>query len=894
MNLAQIESNVQDAVKKFNQDTFIYDLLLAYDHPRASISRLQNGGLNLSKVEGEIAWKKKLFFKFDLDNDLHELIDNLKTDNKVTKFDPRFIIATDYDTFLAIDTKTDETLDVPILDIGKHFDFFLPWAGMEKAQRQSENPADVKAAERMAKLYDEIKKDNPTKTKEEVHNLNVFLSCLLFCFFAEDTGIFEDAQFTSAIGSHTQQDGSDLNTYLDKLFQVMNTEQGKRKNLPAYLDAFPYVNGGLFRDKRNAPIFTRRSRQAVIESGELDWSAINPDIFGSMIQAVISPEHRGVLGMHYTSVPNIMKVIEPLFLDDLKKEFEAARGNKKQLNQLLHRISKIKIFDPACGSGNFLIIAYKQLRRLEMDIFKETNSLAYSGISLSNFYGIEIDDFAHEIAILSLWLAEHQMNKEFFDAFGRTKPPLPLIETGNIIHGNATRLDWEKVCPKNEGDEIYILGNPPYVGAKLQNQSQREDLALVFSGVTDYKNLDYIGCWFLKSSNYISNTNFEAAFVSTKSVIQGNQVGLLWPNLYNNNIEIGFAYPPFKWTNNARDKAGVQVVIFSIRSDASKKKKYLFQGYKKNVENIGPYLNEGPTLIISSRRKAISNLPEMVFGNMPLEGNHLKLSEEEKNRIISSNHLSSKFIRPLIGGDEFLNSIQRYCLWIENRDLIEAENIQLIKERINKVREFRMTGGDVARTLVDRSHQFRYRRVSNNGFILVPCTTSERRTYMQCGFFNENIIPIHSAQVIYDSEPYIFSILSCKMHMLWVKSVGGYLGTSIRYSTEICYNSFPFPSISESQKNELDTHVYNILEEREKHSEKTIAQLYDPDKMPVGLREAHRLNDLAIERCYRSKPFESDEERMEFLFKLYEKMIVEEKEKGTLFQTETKLKKQKK
>lgn len=371
MNITQIESNLQNLIKYLNKSSFIYDLLLAYGLPRASITRLQKGGMNLSNVEGEIVWKKKLFYKEGYKNDLHELIDNLKSDERAKKHETRFIVVTDFETLLAIDQKTYDTLDIPILEIPKHFDFFLPWAGMEKAGYKLENPADVKAAVRMAKLYDEIKKDNAPKTPGEVHNLNVFLSRLLFCFFAEDTGIFEVKQFTNAIISHTQTDGSDLNAYLDKLFEVMNTETSQRKNLPVYLEAFPYVNGGLYKNKHNAPVFTRRSRQLIIEAGDLQWSEINPDIFGSMIQAVITPEDRGGLGMHYTSVPNIMKVIEPLFLNELYEEFEAAKDNSKKLHILLHRIWNIRIFDPACGSGNFLIIAYKELRRLEMRIFKK-------------------------------------------------------------------------------------------------------------------------------------------------------------------------------------------------------------------------------------------------------------------------------------------------------------------------------------------------------------------------------------------------------------------------------------------------------------------------------------------------------------------------------------------
>ena len=603
MNIAQIENNLQQLIKSFKKENFIYNLLLAYDTPKSTITRLQKGGLNLSKNEGEIAWKKKLFFKSAFDENTQNLFDLVKKNDRAHKHNPRFIIVTDYKTLLAFDTKTQDTLDIPILDIAKHFDFFLPWAGMEKAQHQTENPADVKAAERMVKLYDEIKKDNPTKTHEQVHNLNVFLSRLLFCFFAEDTDIFTKGQFTTGIGSHTQQDGSDLHDYLDKLFVVMNTDYPKRKNLPVYLGAFPYVNGGLFSRPHTAPIFTRRSRQVVIESGELDWSAINPDIFGSMIQAVITPEHRGGLGMHYTSVPNIMKVIEPLFLTELYEEFEAAKYDPRRLNKLLERIGKIKIFDPACGSGNFLIIAYKELRLLEIIILQQLQTLQkvatgfephqlelipkaqltlaasyqttmFTRIELENFYGIELDDFAHEVAILSLWLAQHQMNMKFKEAFGTGNPTLPLKEGGHITHGNATRIDWERVCPKKTGDEIYVLGNPPYVGFKGQNMEQKKDMEIIFKGIEDFKSLDFIACWFYKSSKYISE-NIYSAFVTTNSICQGSQVSMLWPHIFKQDIEINFAYSSFQWSNNAKNNAGVSVTIIGLRKP-SNKPKYLF------------------------------------------------------------------------------------------------------------------------------------------------------------------------------------------------------------------------------------------------------------------------------------------------------------------------------
>ena len=536
MNIAQIEQNLQNLLINLNKETFIYDFLLAYGLPKSSITLLQKGNLNLSKVEGEISWKEKVFFKPVFNQDLHAVITQMQTQVKNKQ---RFVIVTDYKILLAIDTKTNDSLDIDFMALNKHFDFFMPWAGIEKATHKKETEADVKAAEKMAKLFDEIKKDNPDNSPKFIHELNVFLSRLLFCYFAEDTEIFTKDLFSHSIQNHTQKNGSDLADYLDKVFGVMNLSPNDkdRKALPDYLQKFPYVNGGLFAKSIKSPNFTRRSRQALLDSGSENWSKINPDIFGSMIQAVITPEHRGGLGMHYTSVPNIMKLIEPLFLNELYEEYLKNETNLKNLNQLIKRIWNIKLFDPACGSGNFLIIGYKELRKLEMFIFKAIDKIngsysnQFSGILLNNFYGIELDDFAHEIATLSLWLAEHQMNQEFKTQFGRSKPALPLMQTGSIAHGNATRLDWETVCPKHKDDEIYILGNPPYLGSSMQNTTQKEDMAIVFKSFKNYKNLDYIAAWFIKGANYIQNHNAQFAFVSTNSICQGEQVALLWPRI---------------------------------------------------------------------------------------------------------------------------------------------------------------------------------------------------------------------------------------------------------------------------------------------------------------------------------------------------------------------------
>jgi type I restriction-modification system DNA methylase subunit len=870
MNITQIEKNLSKLIKNLNEETFIYDLLLAYNLPKATISRLQNGTANLSKVNGEVSLKKKLFFKEVYDEDLHLSITNL---SKEIRHNQRFLIVTDYKTLLARDTQMNVTLDIHIKDLPKNYDFFLPWAGMEKAQLQNENPADIKAAVKMAKLFDEINSDNEDDSPEFLHSLNIFLSRLLFCFFAEDADIFEDNQFSNAIASHTQQDGSDLKKYLDKLFEVLNTPENQRVGLPEYLNAFPYVNGGLFAEKHSAPNFSYSSRKAIIESGSLSWAEINPDIFGSMFQAVNHADNRGTLGQHFTSVPNIMKVIEPLFLNDLKEAFENARGNNNKLNQLLYRLKNIKIFDPACGSGNFLIIAYKELRRLEMEIFKEMGSLALSEISLNQFYGIELDDFAHEIAILALWLTKHQMNVEFFKEFGRTNPTLPLTDAGNIVQGNACRLDWEEVCPKNESDEVYILGNPPYIGFLMQTIEQKKDMDFVFQDKSNMKKLDYISCWFLKGGKYIFDNKAQLAFVSTNSICQGEQVALLWTHLLDK-LEISFAFTSFKWANNAQRNAGVTVVIIGLRNIMFKPKYIYSNNTKKATKNINAYLSSASNIYITKLTNPISNFPKISLGSAAYDGGHLMITKEEKNNIISRYPSAKKLFKRFIGSAEFIKGIERYCLWIEDNDLDFANSIENVRNRLNMVRTFRKKSNR-KQTLKSASipHKFTEDRYQKSSSLLIPIVASERRTHLVLGFLDsDNLIP-NSARAVYNFEIYLFGVLSSSMHILWVKAVGGKLKTDYRYSAGICYNSFPFPDISKQRKEELTQCTLKIIDERLKHSEKTMAQLYDPDKIPEGLKEAHHQNDLAVERCYRNTPFNSDEERLEYLFKLYEKMI---------------------
>ncbi|CAM4349694.1 N-6 DNA methylase [Zobellia roscoffensis] len=898
MNASQIEKNVTALVENFNKEEFIFDLLKAYGISKTSITRLKKGDFNLSKVEGEVLYKSKMLFKEVASGTLLNTIDELTKDVDSLKHNPRFVIVTDYKTLLAKDIRTGLALDTPILEIHKHFGFFLPWAGQEKYAQKNENFADRKASEKMAKMYDILVQENPGIYDDGGHNLNIFLSRLLFCFFAEDTDIFPiEGMFTDTLEQHTQKDGSDTHTFLDRLFKVLNTEDNS--NEASHFREFPYVNGGLFRDDIVSPKFTKEARKIIIECGDLDWSEINPDIFGSMIQAVVNPAYRSGLGMHYTSVPNIMKVIEPLFLNELYEEFEKQKGNARKLRKLIFRLSKLKIFDPACGSGNFLIIAYKELRKLEIQILQEIHSLetqhsiVFTDIKLSQFYGIELDDFAHEMAILSLWLAEHQMNKVFVDElhdFGKAKPILPLKEAGNITQGNATRLNWEDTCPKNGTDEIYILGNPPYLGARLQDANQKGDVELAFRGSKEYKDSDYITCWFIIGAEFIRNSQSKLAFVSTNSISQGEQVAYLWPKIFNINIEIDFAYPSFKWMNNAKGNAGVTVVIIGLRNLSSKPKFIINEKHKIQANNITPYLTSGSTVFINRTSNPIScDFPKMSIGSMARDGGELILSKEEKDKLLFTYDIKS-LIKPIYGSAEFIQGKERWCLWIEDDEREFAESIPEIKQRINNVYKFRIASkAKTTNGYATIPHKFAQRCYQETNAIIIPSTSSEKRKYVPIGFLEEGSVVTNSANVIYTSKIYMFGILTSYLHNLWVKTIGGQLETRIRYSAEICYNTFPFPEINQRQKEQINLHVFAVLEEREKHSGKTMAQLYDPDKMPKGLKEAHHQLDLAIERCYRLKPFTSDTERLEYLFKEYEKMI----SKNTLLEKSKRTRKKK-
>lgn len=897
LTLKEIETRVQVVADRsnFNRD-FIFDLLFAYGRSKGNLTRLRStsgSSLNVAVDPAtEVAQKNVLYFKEVLEGseEAHlEAIEELSSSPAVVRYSTRFVIVTDYVTLLAKDTKTGDTLTVPIREIANHFTFFLPWAGMEKAQYTAEAHADVKAAERMAKLFDELIKLNPEANQTQLgrHSLNIFFTRLLFCFFAEDTGIFSEGQFTQAVESLTQADGSDLHDFLTDLFIALDTERPEDKK--SYVAGFPYVNGHLFTVKPDqaVPVFNKKARDYLLESGKLLWSEINPDIFGSMFQAIVTPGQRSDLGQHYTSVPNILKAIEPLFLDELKAEFDVAFENEKKLVALLNRISKIRVFDPACGSGNFLIIAYKELRKLEHAILEQLGELRGtqyglfdSSVNIENFYGIEIDDFAVEVAILSLWIAKHQMNVEFRQKFGTDIPLIPLREMGQVKQGNAARVDWNSVC-ENDGDtEIYLIGNPPYLGARRQKPEHKEDFDCAFGVTPHSKNLDYISIWFFKGAGYVRDSKAELAFVTTNSVSQGEHTGLLFPLLFSMGTEIGYVYTSFKWENNARKNAGVTVAVVNLRN-ASNKPRYIFaDDLQLRATYINGYLADGPDIIVTKRSQPLSILPPMSFGSMPNDNGGLILDRLEYERLVSADPDSASFVRRFTGSSEYIKGIDRYALWLEENQARAAQANPEIAQRIERVREHRL-GSDrpSTRALAEVPYRFGEIRFKPTNSIIVPSVSSERREYIPMGFLDKNTVVSNLAYAVYEAEPWVFALLTSRMHMVWTRAVGGKLKTDYRYSNTIVYNNFPVPPLSDTVKGQLTERALRVLDVREYHSELTLADLYDPDKMPENLRRAHQELDELVDSIYRKREFLSDEERLSLLFEMYAKMTEAEGKK---------------
>lgn len=876
----------QDALERLNEkqpdgNELVYDLLRIFcGYGDGNIRRIRDGVGNKAKDGRTVLVPNIIAYRPKGAVDFHDEIKAMQADPKIVKHSPRLYVVSDGKTIVAYDPKEQDIYENEVSLMWKDFDFFYPLAGIEKIRNLEEAEADVKSAELMAKIFDEIRRHNDIKNKEEMHNLNIFMSRLLFCYFAEDTNLFpEQNLFTNAIKQHTAEDGHDLAEFIDRAFFAMSTNDPAILNtLPKQFTAFPYVNGGLFKKRVPIPTLSRRVRVLMIKCGDFDWKDINPDIFGSMIQAVVTPEMRAGLGMHYTSVPNIMKLIRPLFLDELRNEFNVAKDTKdtKRLRKLLARLSKIKFFDPACGSGNFLIVSYKRIRELEIEIWEALlqlgdSELPMSSITLQQFYGIEIDDFACDTATLSLWLAEHQMNNKFYSAFGVHVNALPLHPSGHIVCGNACRLDWNTICPHATEDEVYVMGNPPYLGSRRQNDEQKTDMRILFE--KNFGELDYISCWFWAGSNYIKNTKSRYAFVSTNSICQGLQMSILWKRIIANNEAINFAYTSFKWSNNAKSNAAVTVIIVGVCNEKDVKKKLIYNGgHSKNVKNISPLLIDAPTVFVESSSKPLcKGVPTMNFGNMPADGGRLILSGDERIKLINLEPKIEQFIKPLIGAEDFINGKRRWCIWLYGYSENEYIGIDEIKRRIDEVRLIREKSSRPK--LASVSHLFaQITQPMGISFILIPRHSSENREYIPMGYFNKNNIAHDSCLIVGTNDLYLFAILTSKMHMAWVKTVGGRLKTDYRYSAQLCYNTFPFPTINETQKVELESLAQEVLDIRDQHFEMTLGEMYNLETMPDDLKEVHHRLDLAVERCYRPEPFASDEERLECLFNLYVKM----------------------
>lgn len=914
MNIAEIESELAELIKEpFDAAEFPLRLLEIYNAPKATVTKLRSGTQNKGERPGDLLWARKIFFRAAALGNAQTTVDALKEAKATNKHKPRFLVSSDGVEVIAYDVKADDNLPCDFAKLNDRFDFFLPLAGIEKYAAVAENPADIKAAGKLAKLHDEIERCNPDwLVPEKRHALNQFLTRVLFCMFAQSTGGFSHDLFVRTVSDFGGNDGEELKTLLKQIFDVMNVPDDQRSGLPAHVRAFPYVNGGLFADSTEVPVFNRRAKRMLVDAAQLDWKEINPDIFGSMIQAVVDTEMRGDLGMHYTSVPNIMKVLQPLLLMSLEEEFDRARRHREErslLRKLLTRISKVRVFDPACGSGNFLIIAYRELRTLEMRVFQRLDEVAggtmtwreQTGVKLSNFYGIELADFAAETAKLSLWIAEYQMNQRFKNLFGEAPKSFPLREGGQIVCGNALRKDWLDVCPPpiktvqkekifdlarvekvhatqtvpDDEVETFIVGNPPYLGGKIQSAYQKGDLEEVFaSWRLSPKNLDYVSGWFAKASDLIQRQrNVRAAFVCTNSLNQGIHASELWSELFKRDLEIFFAFRDFKWSNSATRNANVICSIVGIRHNQIRGDKTLFGDETKvSVPNINSYLIAADNFCVRKQSTSLSKLPRMHHGNTALDNGQLLLSDRDRERLLSTDSRAERFLRPVTGSKEFINGIRRWCLWIDDADLDSARQILDVARRIDRVRSFRAAGGQTAVSCADRPHQFFLRRTSSETTLVVPAVSSEKRHYIPAGFLPADTIVTHLAYFVLDPPPYLLSIITSKMHVTWLRLVGGRMKTDFRYSNTLAYNTFPVPALTQAQLQSLEDATWNVIGAREAHPGKTLAWLYSIKTMPDNLKEAHQANDEVLEKIYIGRSFRNDTERIEFLLRLYADM----------------------
>jgi len=913
MNAVEIEEAVSAlAEQPFDAVEFPYQFLAAFGNKDTTIKRLRaaKGSTNASDLPGGVLQRNNVHIAVADPGTVTQTLAALRDSLATAKAKAKFILATDGDTFEAEDVDSGETVACPYTDFPNHFGFFLPLAGITTVKQIRESSFDIRATGRLNRLYVELLKDNPDwGAADRRPDMNHFMARLIFCFFAEDTDIFHRSYpFTGTVEKMSDRDSSNTHKVIGELFRAMNTRIAEREaaGIARWANPFPYVNGGLFSGDLSVPRFSKIARSYLLHIGGLDWTKINPDIFGSMIQAVADDEERGALGMHYTSVPNILKVLNPLFLDDLRTRLEEAGDNSRMLLNLRRRMARIRVFDPACGSGNFLVIAYKEMRAIEAEINKRRGEAdRASEIPLTNFRGIELRDFPAEVARLALIIAEFQCDVLYRGQKLALAEFLPLDAQNWITCGNALRLDWLSICPptgtgvklvgddlfdtpldqpeidfENEGGETYICGNPPYSGKGKKETDQLSDMDLIFGNRSKkYGYVDYVGCWFLLAADYCQHAKAAAALVATNSISQGRQLPQLWPLVLGKDIEIIFAHHSFKWSNNATRNAGVTVTIIGIgRKDTPTTPTIYTEEFSRAVSHINAYLIEGADLFVESVPTPRSEgLPAMQTGSVPNDGGNLILTPDEVHMLTGAYPSAEQFVHPFFGSEDFLQGSTRFCLVISDNDTDIARRIKPIAERLNRVAELRANSKkkETREYLAKVPHRFQHRgEIPSRQAIIVPSVSSERREWFPAGLLPAGTVISNLAFMINDAPLWNLALIASRLHLVWIATVCGKLETRYRYSNTLGWNTFPVPTLTDKMKADLTRCAEDILLAREAHFPATIADLYDPETMPADLRQTHERNDEVLERIYIGRRFRNDTERLEKLFDLYTKMTV--------------------
>ncbi|TXN17306.1 class I SAM-dependent DNA methyltransferase [Methylobacterium sp. WL122] len=865
------------AQQKLVGGAFGLALMEAVGAPRVTITKLKDDA-----ATGAFSWTRMLRFETVPLGAADRTLERMKVEaaaaSKTKR--PRLLVAYDGEGLAAHDTKIGDDIHEGIDVLPMEAEFFFPLGGHERYVPAPDRQADVRATKHISRFFDAVRDANPTwATDADRHALNLFMVRVLFCLFAEDVGIFDAELFTSALNRSTQVDGTDLGMFLSGAFAHMKNEPAKRAKGTHGWSKLPWVNGGLFEEDTAMPALDSRCRKQMIACTKLNWRTINPDIFGSMLQAVVDIEKRGEMGMHYTSPSNIAKVLDPILLDALRAELEKAGSNKGRLHDLLNRLGRIRMFDPACGSGNFLILAYKALREIEMEIFIRLGEYAHPVVKLEHFYGIEIDDFACQTARLGLWIAEYQVNENFRQKMGKAPPALPLTAAGRITRANSARADWLVACPPDAAMETYVVGNPPFKGSKHQTADQRADMIAVFQGkVLNFGELDYVAIWFLKGALYAEVTGSPFAFVSTNSIVQGASVPTIWPRILKQ-LEIQFAHRSFKWSNLAARNAGVTCVIVGVGPTSSAQKRIFDAETVRAVDLVGPYLAPNVSTIVAKRTRPLSDdAGTMQFGNMPNNGEALLLDRNDKSDLVTHHPGAESFIRRLYGGQELIKGVERWCIWVRPVEVEAAAAIEPLANRFNVVRQKRLKSSRVQSVrLADRPWAFDPQNEAQSHTIMVPRISSENRGWLPIDIKPADAISHDQLFAIYDGSIWQASILSSRLHRLWLDVIGGKLEDRLRYSNQLIWNTFPIPKLSDRRKDDLEEHWWEIDRARKEAGfGRTLGDLYAPKTMPPDLRRAHEDLDETVEVIFGSRKYRSDADRIEHMLQLYERAIADE------------------